>query len=291
MSLSLRFWGTRGSIPSPGPLTARYGGNTPCVEVRGADGRLIILDAGSGIRGLGRWLVEEAPGPIKADILLTHGHWDHIQGIPFFAPLFVKGNEIRIWGSDLLARPIEAVVREQMGPVVFPVMFDEVAAKVEFCTLTVGKTHDFGCKISTMSVRHPGGALAIKIAEGHASGKTAIYISDNELGAGGDALPGASTSWHGKLVEFIRGANVLVHDATYTADEYPMHRGWGHSIPEETVALAIEAGVEQLVLFHHKPDREDHEIDEAVKRCTALVKKRGARLLVVAAAEGMTVSV
>jgi hypothetical protein len=173
---------------------------------------------------------------------------------------------------------------------VFPVMFDEAAAAVDFCTLSVGKTYDLGCKISAMSVRHPGGALAIKISDGAAS-KSAVYISDNELGAGGDALPGASTAWHGELVKFIGGAKILIHDATYSPDEYSMHRGWGHSIPEESVELAIEAGVEQLVLFHHKPDRTDDEVDEAVARCTALVKKGGRRLSVVAAAEGMTVFV
>ena len=288
MSLRFRFWGTRGSIPSPGPLTARYGGNTPCVEVRGTDGRLIVLDAGSGIRCLGRWLADTATGPISADIFVTHGHWDHIQGIPFFAPLFQSGNTIRIWGSDTLPRPIEDVVREQMAPVVFPVMFDEVAAKVEFCPISVNTTYDLGVRISTMDVRHPGGALGIKITD---KSGTAVYISDNELGPGGDTLAGASSSWRSELVAFIKGSKVLIHDATYSTEEYDMHRGWGHSTPEETTELALESGVEQLVLFHHKPDRSDDEVDAAVKRCEALVNKSGAKMSVVAAAEGMTVFV
>lgn len=288
MSLRIRFWGTRGSIPSPGPLTARYGGNTPCLEVRGTDERLIVLDAGSGLRALGRWLAETSAGPVAADIFLTHGHWDHIQGIPFFAPLFAAGNSIRFWGSDALERPIEQVVRDQMSSVVFPVMFDDVAASVEFCPVSAGRSYNLGCRISTIPVRHPGGAMGIKVADEAGS---VVYISDNELGSGGEAAPVPSAGWREALVEFIRGSKVLIHDATYSTEEYDRHRGWGHSTPEEATELAIESGVERLILFHHKPDRTDDEIDAAVDRCVALVKDRGAKLSIAAAAEGMTVFV
>ena len=133
MSLTLRFWGTRGSIPSPGLATARYGGNTPCVELRTADGWLVILDAGTGIRELGRSLMARANGDgVDGDIFLTHAHWDHIQGIPFFAPLFHRGNRFTIWGSRSLQTSIDRVVRDQMSPVVFPVTFEELQARIDF---------------------------------------------------------------------------------------------------------------------------------------------------------------
>ncbi|HEY5219980.1 MAG TPA: MBL fold metallo-hydrolase [Gemmatimonadaceae bacterium] len=290
MSLRLQFWGTRGSIPSPGPQTVRYGGNTPSVEVRTSDGWLIILDAGTGLRELGRSLIARANGaPIVGDIFLTHAHWDHIQGIPFFGPLFQRGNHFTIWGSKTLETSIDRVVRDQMSPVVFPVTFEELDARIDFSEISVETQKRHGYEVSAYPVRHPGGALGYRFTESQAGSSALVYISDNELGAGGkyDTPDG----WRAGLVEFTRGAKVLVHDATYTAEEYDHFRGWGHSTYADAVALALEAGVEQLVLFHHKPERTDDEVDARVAKCRAMVKDSGARLDVVAAAEGMTLTV
>src|SRR5438552_7142209 len=219
MSLRVQFWGTRGSIPSPGPKTVRYGGNTPCVEVRTADGWLIILDAGTGMRELGRSLLGRANGaPIKGDIFLTHAHWDHIQGIPFFGPIFQRGNHFTIWGSQTLEQNIDRVVRDQMNPVVFPVTFEELDATIDFSAITDGK-HELrgGVEVRAYPVRHPGGALGYRFNVAHAGGGSLVYISDNELGTGGkyDTPP----SWRDKLVEFMKGASVLIHDTTYTTKE------------------------------------------------------------------------
>jgi phosphoribosyl 1,2-cyclic phosphodiesterase len=290
MSLTLTFWGTRGSIPTPGRETVRYGGNTPCVEVRTADGWLIILDAGTGIRELGRALVARGDGePIVGDIFLTHAHWDHIQGIPFFAPLFGKGNHFTIWGSRSLQTSLDQVVRGQMSPVVFPVSFEELQARVDFQELAEERRAGNGYAVSAIAVRHPGGALGYRFTTGNADGRALVYVSDNELSqeARYDDAPG----WRGKLVEFVRGASILVHDSMYTAGEYSTFVGWGHSTQDQAVELALDADVERLVLFHHRPERSDDEVDRCVERCRALVARRGRALEVVAAAEGMTLRV
>jgi len=290
VSLRLQFWGTRGSIPSPGPLTVRYGGNTPCVEVRTSSGRLIVLDAGTGIRELGRSLIERAHGaPIEGDIFLTHAHWDHIQGIPFFGPMFQRGNQFTIWGSKSLEPTLDHVVRGQMSPAVFPVTFEELQARIEFRELSEGHRAVNGYEVRAFPVRHPGGALGYRIAEGRDGAPALVYISDNELGPG--ATYDTRGSWRADLVDFVRGARVLVHDTTYTAQEYEQHRGWGHSTYEEAIELALDAGVGTLVLFHHKPERTDDEVDECVRQCRALVERRGGRLRIVAAAEGLSLTV
>ncbi len=290
MPLTVQFWGTRGSIPSPGPATVRYGGNTPCVEIRTEDGWLVILDAGTGIRDLGRSLLERAEGaPISGDIFLTHAHWDHIQGIPFFAPLFRKGNHFTIWGSKSLQTSIDRVVRDQMSPVVFPVSFEELQARIDFQELGEEQSQGLGYEVSAMAVRHPGGALGYRFTEGITPGNVGVrglvYVSDNELSprAKYDDHPG----WRERFVEFARGAAVLVHDTMFTAEEYDTFVGWGHSTYEDAVEFAIEAEVERLVLFHHRPERTDDEVDQCLAKCRALVASKGARLEVVAAAEGM----
>lgn len=290
MTLRLQFWGTRGSIPSPGPQTVRYGGNTPSVEVRTSDGWLIILDAGTGLRELGRSLIARANGaPIVGDIFLTHAHWDHIQGIPFFGPIFQRGNHFTIWGSKTLETSIDRVVRDQMSPVVFPVTFEELDARIDFSEIAQETQRRNGYEVSAYPVRHPGGALGYRFTESRPGARALVYVSDNELGAGGkyDTPDG----WRAGLVAFARGARVLVHDTTYTAEEYDHYRGWGHSTYADAVTLALEAGVEQLVLFHHKPERSDDELDARVAECRELVQTRGGTLDVVAAAEGMTLTV
>jgi phosphoribosyl 1,2-cyclic phosphodiesterase len=290
MSFRIQFWGTRGSIPSPGPQTVRYGGNTPCVEVRTSDGWLIILDAGTGIRELGRKLIEHANGsPIEGDIFVTHAHWDHIQGLPFFAPIFQRGNHFTIWGMKSMETSIDRVVRDQMSPVVFPVTFEQLDAAIDFQELDEEKCQGTGYEVQAIKVRHPGGALGYRFTESNGDGRALVYISDNELD--GTAKYDTPMEWRSQFVEFVRDAKVFVHDTMYTIDEYEYHRGWGHSTYRDALDLAIEANVETLVLFHHKPERSDDEVDRRVEECRDIVKSRGSRLQVIAAAEGLTLSV
>ena len=290
MSLRVRFWGTRGSIPTPGAQTVRYGGNTPCTEVRTDDGWLIILDAGTGIRELGRELLQRSNGaPIQGDIFLTHAHWDHIQGIPFFAPIFGRGNHFTIWGSQSLERSVDKIVRDQMSPVVFPVTFEELDATIDFRDLVVGtRCEGTGYEVTAFAVQHPGGALGYRFTEPGGRGGALVYVSDNELSP--HERYGSAPDWKQQMVEFVRGARIMIHDSTYTADEYENHRGWGHSTFNETVELALEAGVGTLVLFHHEPRRTDDMLDTCLADCRAMVKSRGGTLQVVAAAEGLTLT-
>jgi phosphoribosyl 1,2-cyclic phosphodiesterase len=268
----------------------RYGGNTPCVEIRTEDGWLVILDAGTGIRELGLSLLERCDGaPLEGDIFLTHAHWDHIQGIPFFAPIFQRGNHFTIWGSKALEGSVDRVVRDQMSPVVFPVSFEELDARIDFSSIAAGERRaGRGYEVEAFEVLHPGGALGYRFRTPGGAGSI-VYVPDNEVSAPEKYRVGAE--WRAAFVEFVRGASVLVHDSMYTTEEFDHHRGWGHSTYRDAVELALEAGVGSLVLFHHEPRRADDELDQRVDECRALVRSRGGALQVLGAAEGMTLTV
>jgi phosphoribosyl 1,2-cyclic phosphodiesterase len=278
------FWGTRGSIPTPGASTVRYGGNTPCVEVRAPDGALVILDAGTGIRALGDSLMRRAAGdPVSGDIFLSHAHWDHIQGLPFFAPLYERGNRFRIWTDSAAAAEIERAVRAQMSAGVFPVRFDEIEAVMEFRSLN-GTHSAASYAIDTLPVRHPGGALGFRLGAPADRTPRLVYVPDNELAA--TANYESRGDWRDQLVDFARGAAILVHDATFTAAEYEAHRGWGHSCYDDAFALAVDARVQRLVLFHHSPDRADDDLDAEVER----LRSTAPPFEIIAAREGMVLT-
>ena len=277
-AVRLRCWGTRGSIPSPGPATAGYGGNTPCIEIR-ARGRRLIFDAGSGIRLLGLELMEEG-GPFEATIFLSHFHWDHIQGFPFFAPLYHPATNLRIIGPMQRNIDIKSLFAGQMGPIYFPVPFSALAATTVFDHLNEGSWEEDGVVVSAMRVRHPSFTVGYRVDAG---GRRVCIIPDNEL-VGGDHE--VTEGWRERLRTFVADADLLIHDSMYTEAEYPAKIGWGHSTFSQSVALAAEAGVKKLLFFHHAPERSDGELDRLVEQAREEAASTAPGLDLAAAREG-----
>ena len=274
----MRCWGTRGSIPSPGPATAGYGGNTSCLSVR-TPGRRFIFDAGTGIRLLGERLVREE-GPVQATIFLTHFHWDHIQGFPFFAPLYDPEARLEIHGPRQEDMDIQTLFAGQMGPIYFPIPFEAVGAELAFSHMDEDVWEEDGVRISSMRVRHPSYTVGYRL---DAPGGSICYVPDNELEGGEHP---ADPGWRERLLEFVEGADVLFHDAMFTEEEYPNRLGWGHSTFEQALELAAEAGVSRLFFFHHAPDRSDAELNPILERFRGRAADRGLDLAVNAAFEG-----
>jgi phosphoribosyl 1,2-cyclic phosphodiesterase len=248
-SLSVRFWGVRGSIACPRPDMARYGGNTPCVEVRCGD-HTLIFDAGTGIRGLGQTLTE-TPNSDGFDIFLSHCHIDHVIGLPFFAPMFMADQVIRVWAGNLQsAGGVEEAVRKLMSFPLFPLQIEALRAKLEFRDFRAGDTIQPrpGVTLRTAPLNHPGGATGYRIEY---NGRALAYLTDFETGDGIDP----------RLLELAKGAALVIVDATYTDDELPSHVGWGHSSWQQGVQLANAAGAGRLCLFHHDPDHDDGVMD------------------------------
>lgn len=267
--MNLRFWGVRGSLPTPGPTTLRYGGNTPCVELR-CGPHLLILDAGSGLRELGGALAETG-APVDADVLLTHTHLDHVCGLPFFGPMFDPQARLRFWGGELApAGGIEAALRRSWQEPLMPNLDAAFRAAISFRDVVVGDELHLhpGLRVATTALRHPGGAIGYRVTWG---GVSVSYITDTEHPPGG-VDPA--------LAQFVAGTDLMIYDASYTDAEYKSRLGWGHSTWQAGAALADAAAVGQLVLFHHDPDHDDTVMDRiaeavAVRRPGSLVAREG----------------
>jgi phosphoribosyl 1,2-cyclic phosphodiesterase len=290
----IRFWGTRGSIAVPGPGTLRYGGNTTCLEVR-ADGELIVLDAGSGIRPLGLALEAEFRiEPIKLSLLITHAHWDHIQGFPFFKPAYNPKNQIRIFGFDGAGASFRQILAEPMKAPFFPIAMRELSAKVDIKKLSEMKFSLGKLEVQAAFVNHPGICVGYRIFTRAGS---IAFLPDHEpyeffLHSARanhlDEEQAKKTAADGRanLVEFLRRSDILILDAQYTDEEYQRHIGWGHSSVSSAVSLALEAEVQTLLLFHHDPNHDDEMVDAMAKSARDLVAKSGRPLEVAAAREG-----
>lgn len=283
MTHRLSFWGTRGSIPTPGPQTTRYGGNTSCVSITGSDGRLVILDAGTGLRALGHQLMAQNGARIVADILLSHTHWDHIQGLPFFKPLSAAGNRFCVFGAAQGEVPLQEILRRQMDPVVFPIPLEALAAGIEVQDINEGEFSLADFRVRAFRLRHPGTTLGYRL-EPRRGGRQVAYVTDNELGAGGTYSE--SADWRERLVQFLAGTDTLIHDAMYSDQFIQQRAGWGHSTPRQAVELAREARCERLVLFHHEPENDDAMIDQLVADARAHARRVAPGLVVDAAMEG-----
>ena len=271
-------WGTRGSIASPGPDTVRFGGNTPCLEVRIRDGRRFIFDAGTGIRPLGVSMMDET-GTADAVVFLTHFHWDHIQGFPFFLPLYEPDALLRIVGPDQAEADIEELFAKQMASINFPVPYAALSAKKEFSRLIGGAWEEDGFHVRAMRLRHPSFTVGHRIDHG---GVSLAYLPDNELaGIGYDV----GEKWRRRLVDFLGDVDVLIHDAMYTDEEYGSRKDWGHSTFNQTVELANEAGAKKVLFFHHDPCRCDRELSEIVGFHRTEAAARGYSVEIGAAAE------
>ena len=265
--MRVKFWGVRGSIPSPGPRTVRYGGNTTCIEVRPDDGTLIALDGGTGIFQLAQSVLGEMP--LTAHVFITHTHWDHIHGLPFFIPLFVPGNLVRIHGAyDVVnSRGIEQVMDVQLQYSYFPVREAEMKARIEYQTLNLGEPFHVGDAIVTPTLlNHPVIDLGYRI---DCNGKSVFFTGDHEPYLNIYDPTDPEYAGYQRIVDekqaqvdaAIRGVDVLIADCSYTLAEYPAKRGWGHGTFDAGIELARRVGAKRLVCTHHEPTRSDDELE------------------------------
>src|SRR5215831_9177476 len=284
--MQVRFWGTRGSIPTPGHRTAVYGGNTSCVEIRTNDGTMIVLDCGTGVRPLGLDMMRRG-GSHRIHLLIGHAHWDHIQGFPFFTPAFLPGNELNIYGSAAFQRSLEDTLAGQMQYSYFPVKLQDLASRIHYNELEEGFFRIGEVLIETQYLNHTAPTIGYRVS---ADGATVAYVTDHEpfWNSGGLAVHHPGDQRH---IDFLRGADLVIHDAQYTSEEYASKLGWGHSPTDYATDAAMAAGVSRLALFHHDPIHDDDALKRIEEAQRARVNSAVSTMDVFAAAEGMAFDV
>jgi len=292
--MRVKFWGVRGSIPVPGPDTVVYGGNTTCIEVSAGETNM-ILDCGTGIRELGNYYSKLGKA-VKVHIFLSHSHWDHIQGFPFFTPIYRYGNVINIYGPAHPDRTIKDLLELQMDGAYFPARYFELAAKIHHHNIREEIVEIDDVTVQSRFMNHPIYTLGYRIQH---DGRIVVYTSDNEpytafmydhLKELGDAVPAGEmeeflAQCNRRMVDFVADADVVIADAMYRPDEYPRYRGWGHSSVEHAMDLAIKGNAKKLIVWHHDPNRTDAELDKMIIDAQAVAKSRGSKLEVVGAKE------
>lgn len=283
----VRFWGTRGSTPAPGPFTMRYGGNTSCTEMRFGD-KIFIIDCGTGLRELGISLLEEyQEKPMKGHIFVGHTHWDHIQGFPFFTPLYLPKNDFQLYSVRGAGKSLERVFRGQMAADYFPVPLRSLSSQLQFVELEEAiNIEDVHVKYHHLN--HPGVAIGFRFEYG---GKSVTYISDHETFSRLSGESEMTLKQDRAIAEFARDSDLLICEAQYDEEEYKVKKGWGHSTFNDVIDRAIESGSKNLVLFHHDPVHTDDMMDRYVEECRQRIKRAGSDLTCCAAQEKQTIRV
>ena len=267
--ITMTFWGVRGTLPVPGETTLKYGGNTSCVSLEFPRDQFFIFDGGSGIKKLGDVLMAERRNRLRARIFISHPHWDHINAIPFFTPLYVPGNEFEILGPNHGDKTTRELISAQMDGVYFPITVKEFGARVYFRDLPEGSVTIDGINLETMLLSHPGKCLGYRV---NYNGRSVCYITDNEMFA--ETSDFYSPHYEKKLAEFCHKADALITDTTYTDEEYETKIGWGHSCISKVAQLADMAEVKNLYLYHHDPDQTDKDIDQKYEMAVKALSDR-----------------
>ena len=274
-------------MPTPGPQTAKYGGNTSCVEVRAQDGTIIVLDCGTGARLLGLDLLKSATRPLRINLFIGHTHWDHIQGFPFFTPAFLPDTELNVFAPAGLQRTVEDALAGQMQYSYFPVTLRDLRSRIHFAALEEGFFRLGDVMVETQYLNHTAPTISFRISSG---GATVAYVADHEpfWNPSGSHFKHPGDQRH---IAFLNGADLVIHDAQYSLEEYPGKVSWGHSTVDYATEVAMAAGVKQLMLYHHDPQHDDAEITRFEQIAQHIATQRGVALAIGAAAEGLTVEV